>query len=337
MKQDEIVERLDPDSIHAPEINYEHLHRYFFARNLVKNKTLLDLGCGDGYGAMILARRAKKVTGIDIDKKTIDKASKKYRAANIDFKVIPAQKINTLKKTFDIVTAFELIEHLSQDDQQKCIEQIKSVLKTDGLLLISTPIKEEFMGINNPFHLHEFENREFKDFIQNSFHHCVFFGQRIYCGSVIWNLHSSSESEKQTKINEVLIHKGPHRFQEASDRNKRAMFTIALCSDSEINIPEDSACFDISNELLISRVRQIKSLKMVLSAKDLDMNNAQKSLEAMRIEREKTEVYAKDLELNLEKSKTEFKKVQVYVKSLEEVLKKKDEHLQRLVGPNLKK
>ena len=147
MKQDEILERLDPDLTHAPEINYEHLHRYLFAKNFVKNKRILDVGCGDGYGAMILAQSAAQVVAVDVDKKTINNAVNKYKASNIDFRAIPAQRLKALKTKFDIVVTFELIEHLSQADQKECIEQIKAVLKTDGLLLISTPIKEEFKGI----------------------------------------------------------------------------------------------------------------------------------------------------------------------------------------------
>lgn len=40
----------------------EHLHRYLLACELAAGKTVLDIACGDGYGAAMLARHAAQVT-----------------------------------------------------------------------------------------------------------------------------------------------------------------------------------------------------------------------------------------------------------------------------------
>ena len=52
--------------------HYEHVHRYIFANQFVNGKKVLDLACGEGYGAKILSENAVEVTGIDIDKTTIE-------------------------------------------------------------------------------------------------------------------------------------------------------------------------------------------------------------------------------------------------------------------------
>lgn len=51
----------------------EHINRYVFASNFVKDKTVLDIVCGTGYGSSYLARKgAKRVLGGDISKKAIE-------------------------------------------------------------------------------------------------------------------------------------------------------------------------------------------------------------------------------------------------------------------------
>ena len=65
--------------------HYEHIHRYFFASKFVKDKKVLDLACGEGYGSDILSKTAKSVVGIDINKTTILHAQRKYLAKNIKF------------------------------------------------------------------------------------------------------------------------------------------------------------------------------------------------------------------------------------------------------------
>src|SRR5262245_62233265 len=61
---------------------YEHLHRYAYAATLVKDKRVLDLASGEGYGSNILARAASSVVGIDIDENVIRHATVKYGSSN---------------------------------------------------------------------------------------------------------------------------------------------------------------------------------------------------------------------------------------------------------------
>jgi hypothetical protein len=47
-------------------VEVEHLHRYALACLLVRDKVVLDVACGEGYGIAMLAEHPKVVTGIDI-------------------------------------------------------------------------------------------------------------------------------------------------------------------------------------------------------------------------------------------------------------------------------
>jgi len=44
-----------------PIINYEHLHRYAFACEFVKDKVVLDIACGEGYGSTMLAESHEEI------------------------------------------------------------------------------------------------------------------------------------------------------------------------------------------------------------------------------------------------------------------------------------
>ena len=72
------------------EIWIEHWHRYHFARRFIAGKRVLDVACGEGYGAALLAREAAQVTGVDIFEPAIDHARRAYgERANLAFACAP--------------------------------------------------------------------------------------------------------------------------------------------------------------------------------------------------------------------------------------------------------
>ncbi len=140
----------------------EHLARYAFASRLAAGKRVLDLGCGTGYGTAELAKHATEAVGVDIAVEAIDYATAHYPAAR--FVTVPATELPFAEAAFDLVTSFELIEHLS--DYRPLLAQAKRVLHPAGLFVVSTPNKlyyAEARGASgpNPFHEHEFEYAEF--------------------------------------------------------------------------------------------------------------------------------------------------------------------------------
>ena len=53
----------------------EHLHRYGIAMDLCKEKNVLDIASGEGYGSALLAGVASKVTGVDISAEIVKEAN----------------------------------------------------------------------------------------------------------------------------------------------------------------------------------------------------------------------------------------------------------------------
>ena len=136
------------------QIAYEHLHRYFFALRWVGNGEVLDLACGDGYGAALLARRARHVWALDIDGDTIASASKNWRSHNLSFMQGDATRLPFRNGSIDLVVAMETPEHIK--DQTRLLQEMARVCSVNGMVLISTPNKAEYSDARkytNPFHI----------------------------------------------------------------------------------------------------------------------------------------------------------------------------------------
>jgi ubiquinone/menaquinone biosynthesis C-methylase UbiE len=164
----------------------EHLHRYAMAMDLVKEKTVLDIACGEGYGTNLLAQHAAHVTGIDIDTSTVTKAKNKYTSNNIVFKTGSVLNIPAEDKKYDIITCFETLEHVSEHDT--VLKELKRVLIPGGILLISTPEKLNYSDIpnyTNPYHKKELYGSEFKSLLIRFFNFVRFYEQSSLSASVI--------------------------------------------------------------------------------------------------------------------------------------------------------
>lgn len=144
----------------------EHMVRYEAALPLVKNKLVLDIASGSGYGTAMLGTTAKQVTGVDYDKDAIAYATTTYGKPNTKYVQGSATAIPLGDNSVDVVVSFETLEHI--EDYEKFIKEIKRVLKKDGLLILSTPNDKEFPE-GAHYHIHEFERKELEKLVAKYF------------------------------------------------------------------------------------------------------------------------------------------------------------------------
>ena len=143
-----------------PLLYYWHISRYRFARQFVgRDSSVLDVACGTGYGSYELATIARSVTGVDIDAETIAFAQQRFGMARLTFVRANGSEIAAvLRGPFDVCVSFETIEHLTAEEQQKCLAGVVSLLSPAGSLIISTPntkLYDPGQAGNNPFHKNE--------------------------------------------------------------------------------------------------------------------------------------------------------------------------------------
>ena len=72
----ERIDALDKNSGFPRSWSYHHIYRYNLTKKYCKNKIVLDVGCGYGYGSFILSKICKSIIGIDLSKKAIHIAKK---------------------------------------------------------------------------------------------------------------------------------------------------------------------------------------------------------------------------------------------------------------------
>lgn len=164
-----------------------HLAAYLFSRSYVKNKKILEIGCSDGYGSFILAKKAKIVIAMDVDNKTILSARKKYNLKNLNFLNTDALSLS-YKNEFDVVISFQVIEHVIDVDLY--LTNIKDALKKNGIFILSTPnrLLRLYKGQKpwNKFHVKEYEADELRNLLRNYFSDIKILG--LHATSEIYHL-----------------------------------------------------------------------------------------------------------------------------------------------------
>jgi SAM-dependent methyltransferase len=158
----------------------EHVSRYIFALQFVINRITLDIACGTGYGVELLARFHPKIlVGVDYSREAVVKSKKRSPVMNADVLIGDGAHLSFAEGTFDTVLSFETIEHLR--NPERFLEEIRMVLKNDGVLVISTPNKAAFSGYDsfygNKFHINEFTVLEFSSLLQKYFERVDLFGE----------------------------------------------------------------------------------------------------------------------------------------------------------------
>lgn len=170
-------ERLIPGQVDVDLLN-EHMARYTFAARLAAGKRVLDAGCGAGYGAAELAHVASSVVGADIAAEAVSFAREHYPLPNLRFEQASCTALPHPDGGFDLVVAFEVIEHLA--DWRGLLLEARRLLAPGGQFIVSTPNRlyyTESRGVHgaNPFHVHEFDFEEFRSELSAVFPHVALF------------------------------------------------------------------------------------------------------------------------------------------------------------------
>jgi len=132
--------------------------RYKFCSHYVKDKIVLDIPCGVGWGTSLL-KTAKKLYGIDISKEAVQYGVQHYK--NITFAMGNMNNIPFSDNSMDVIICLEGFEHVDKETGLKFLSEAKRVCRSEGILILTCPIlNEKGESSGNPYHIKEYEYSE---------------------------------------------------------------------------------------------------------------------------------------------------------------------------------
>ena len=218
-------ERLVPDLQHGEVVHAEHLVRYLVAAELASDRRVLDAACGEGYGTALLAGAgARSATGVDLDEATIAHARSRSPGPGIR----RGRRGRRSPSTTPPSTSSSASRRSSTFAiPERVLDELQRVLAGDGLLLVSTPNKHQYL-VENEYHEREFFHEEFVELLRARFP-SVELAAAAQLARVRRRLPVSAAGDRSGELDhELAFHKltGVEPGQE--------LYTLALCGRGEL-------------------------------------------------------------------------------------------------------
>src|SRR3954453_14259785 len=180
----ETVQRAQPDGVPPLELTGERTlpdvpaENYWFRRHLAVYEWIaehcaglevVDMACGEGYGAGVLARRARTVTGVDANPEAFEHASAKYQRPGVEF---VRDLVESYRQPCDAVVFLQTIEHV--EDPEAVLRHFRDMLPPGGTAYVSTPnlltlAPPGAEKSDNPWHVKEYRADEFQALCESAF------------------------------------------------------------------------------------------------------------------------------------------------------------------------
>ena len=106
----------------------------------LKNKSILDVGCGNGWFGLWAENKGCIVDAIDPSENQIKEAKYKDKKNKINFMVAGAEDINDLKNSYDLIFFFNSLHHIPSELMEISIEHCASKMNINGKIIIIEPI-----------------------------------------------------------------------------------------------------------------------------------------------------------------------------------------------------
>ena len=246
-------ERVIPGLVDIDLFN-EHVARYRFAARWARGRSVLDAGCGSGYGTAEFGDAAF-VIGMDVSFEAVGIARESFARPHVRFLAGACENLPFAAASFDLMTAFEVIEHL--EHWRELLDEAKRVLKPAGVFLVSTPNKAWYTESRaeagpNPFHRHEFEYAEFENALREVFPHVRLWTQN-HAESIVFAPLNPAEATLEAAGDPTPEHAG---------------FFLAACGSLPIESREVYAWVPSSSNILREREHHIAKLEGELRKKD---------------------------------------------------------------------
>lgn len=153
MTQLSLAERFFVNSPVRRVLQRQEAKRFRELSSLTKGCTVLEIGCGIGYGTELISRhfQPQEIYGVDLDEKMIEMAKKRNPSPHIHFQVGNITHLEFPSESFDGIFDFTILHHVK--DWRTALDETARVLKPKGLLHIEDLSIESFQGMGTIWRL----------------------------------------------------------------------------------------------------------------------------------------------------------------------------------------
>lgn len=136
------------EGIDKTEAKGEHKFYFDFSRSYIKDKKVLDVGSWTGPFEILIYNLAREITAVDVE----EKALKVLKKSLPRVKCVRAEshKLPFKNNSFDVVTFWDVIEHIPVGSELSTIKEINRVLKRGGFIFLATVNKNFWSDLLDP-------------------------------------------------------------------------------------------------------------------------------------------------------------------------------------------
>lgn len=108
----------------------------------------MDIGCDECFASLVLSKPFSEIINLDLNKRTIKLGKKNCNSHGINahFVVADAQALPFKMSSFDMVTAFSVVEHLG--NQNNFLLDVNRILRDEGILFMQVPNRNFFVELH---------------------------------------------------------------------------------------------------------------------------------------------------------------------------------------------
>ena len=224
----------------------EHRARWRFASTLVQGKVCVDCACGVGYGTELFARAgAAHVHAIDVSHDAVEATRARCKGlSNVTVQHGSGTQLPLPAASVDLFISFETIEHIDAD--RDFLAEVARVLSPAGTFVCSTPNRTVTMPGKriadkpwNPFHVREYDEREFGSLLREYFEDIRLLGQNPQPGWRVRTLgalgklapgHAGGRIHSALKLPRLLYDREAHHSVCTPPADGYCEYLVAVCT-----------------------------------------------------------------------------------------------------------